>query len=223
MALTGLDIFKLLPKTNCKKCGFLTCLAFAMALANGKSSVDACPTISAEAKETLSAASEPPIRLVKIGSGEKIVEVGDETELFRHDKRFNHPTAIAVAVNDNEDVKTKIDKINKLSFDQVGQHYEVDMVALNNVSGDAAVRAAAKKLLQGQIKALFWLPAIPPLWKLPSGSCRSKTAPLAADKDNYVKMTELAGASGCALAVKADSLDALAELTAKITPWAIVN
>ena len=27
MALTGMQIFKLLPKTNCKECGVPTCLA----------------------------------------------------------------------------------------------------------------------------------------------------------------------------------------------------
>ena len=37
MALSGLEIFKKLPKTNCKDCGFPTCLAFAMQLAAGKS------------------------------------------------------------------------------------------------------------------------------------------------------------------------------------------
>jgi ArsR family metal-binding transcriptional regulator len=36
MALKGLQIYSLLPKTNCKKCGYPTCLAFAMALAQGK-------------------------------------------------------------------------------------------------------------------------------------------------------------------------------------------
>jgi acetyl-CoA decarbonylase/synthase complex subunit gamma len=34
MALTGIQIFKLLPKTNCKECGVPTCLAFAMNLAS---------------------------------------------------------------------------------------------------------------------------------------------------------------------------------------------
>ena len=43
MALTGLDIFKLLPKKNCKECEQPTCLAFAMALANAKTSLDKCP------------------------------------------------------------------------------------------------------------------------------------------------------------------------------------
>ena len=36
MALTGLQIQKLLPKTNCKECGSKTCLAFAMKLAGKK-------------------------------------------------------------------------------------------------------------------------------------------------------------------------------------------
>ncbi|HCJ10571.1 MAG TPA: acetyl-CoA decarbonylase/synthase complex subunit gamma, partial [Clostridiales bacterium] len=62
MALTGLDIFKLLPKTNCGECGVPTCLAFAMALAAGKTSLEACPHVSEEAKETLGAAAAPPIR-----------------------------------------------------------------------------------------------------------------------------------------------------------------
>ena len=67
MALTGIEIFKMLPKTNCKECGFPTCLAFAMALASGKAELDKCPYVSEEAKEKLAAASAPPIRPVKIG------------------------------------------------------------------------------------------------------------------------------------------------------------
>ena len=46
MAMTGIQIFKLLPKTNCKDCGSPTCLAFAMALAAGKAELDACPHVS---------------------------------------------------------------------------------------------------------------------------------------------------------------------------------
>ena len=40
MALKGLDIFKLLPKTNCKKCGSPTCMAFAMKVAQGGIAID---------------------------------------------------------------------------------------------------------------------------------------------------------------------------------------
>ena len=70
MALSGLDIFKLLPKTNCGECGVPTCMAFAMKLAQKKAELAACPYASDEAKRVLGAASEPPIRLVKIGRRE---------------------------------------------------------------------------------------------------------------------------------------------------------
>lgn len=93
MALTGLDIYKLLPKTNCKKCGRPTCLAFAMQLAQKKANLSDCPDVSEEAKNTLGAASAPPIKLVTIGANGKKVQVGEENVLFRHDEKFYHPPA----------------------------------------------------------------------------------------------------------------------------------
>jgi acetyl-CoA decarbonylase/synthase complex subunit gamma len=68
MALTGIQIFKLLPKTNCKECGVPTCLAFAMNLASGKAELDSCPYVSDEAREQLAEASAPPIRPVVVGA-----------------------------------------------------------------------------------------------------------------------------------------------------------
>ena len=102
--MNGIDRFgylQNLPKKNCNECGVPTCLAFAMALAAGKASLDACPYVSDEAREALDAASAPPIKLVKVGTGDKEVELGDETELFRHDKTFFHPTGVGFYVDDN--------------------------------------------------------------------------------------------------------------------------
>jgi len=94
MALTGLQIYKLLPQTNCKECGFPTCLAFAMKLAAKQAELSACPYVSEEAKAQLDAAAAPPIRLVSVeGPGHK-VEVGNETVLFRHEKTFYHPPGL---------------------------------------------------------------------------------------------------------------------------------
>ena len=90
MALTGLDIYKLLPKTNCKDCGFATCLAFAMALAQKKVLLDKCPHVTLEAKASLESASQPPIKLVTIGTGDKKIEIGlvyDEGITLRADER----------------------------------------------------------------------------------------------------------------------------------------
>ena len=72
MALTGLDIFKLLPKTNCGECGVPTCMAFAMKLAQKAANISDCPYASANAVEVLGAASRPLIHLVKSGNGDNI-------------------------------------------------------------------------------------------------------------------------------------------------------
>src|SRR5271157_5911342 len=84
MALTGIEIFKLLPKTNCGECGVPTCLAFAMNLAAAKAELSSCPSISEESKAQLSEASAPPIRPLTVGTGDNAVKIGGETVLFRH-------------------------------------------------------------------------------------------------------------------------------------------
>ncbi len=85
MPLTGLDIYKLLPRTNCGECGVPTCLAFAMKLARKQAALDECPHVSDEAKAALDGASAPPIHLVKIGAGDHELEIGNETVMFRHE------------------------------------------------------------------------------------------------------------------------------------------
>ena len=96
MALTGLDIFKLLPQTNCGDCGVPTCLAFAMKLAASQAELSACPHVSDEAKAKLDEASAPPVRPVEIGTGDAAFKVGGELVLYRHEKTFYNPTALAI-------------------------------------------------------------------------------------------------------------------------------
>src|ERR1035437_8016937 len=100
MALSGVQIFKLLPKTNCKKCGHPTCLAFAMKLAQRQASVDLCPDVSENAKRILGDAAAPPVRPTVLGAGNNAVKMGEETVLFRHEKKFVNPCALAVEVKD---------------------------------------------------------------------------------------------------------------------------
>jgi len=155
MALSGLDIYKLLPKTNCKKCGSPTCLAFAMKLAMKKAVLDECPDVSAESKKALEESSRPPIALIKFGSGDNIVEIGGETVLFRHEKTFYHQTAIAITIDDTLGDAALLDRINaieKLSFERVGQHIAIDMIALVNKSssGEKFLDALDKILLNSK-------------------------------------------------------------------------
>lgn len=146
MALKALDIFKLLPKTNCKKCGCPTCLAFAMKLAQKQASLDQCPDVSEASKVELAGASAPPIRLVTIGAGPGKLEIGNETVMFRHEESFYHPAGIGVLVSDTLDgdaLKAKVEKIRKLRFVRVGIELFSNVVSVVNTSGKAEPFAKA--------------------------------------------------------------------------------
>jgi len=129
MALSGLDIFKLLPKTNCGDCGVPTCMAFAMKLAQKKAELSECPHASEEAKAFLGAASEPPIRLVKIGK-ENSLEIGNETVMFRHEKTFFHQPGIAIELRTSEGKERLLSKIKEIENNQVvrvGEELKTDL------------------------------------------------------------------------------------------------
>jgi len=154
MALTALEIFKNLPKTNCKDCGFPTCLAFAMQLAGKKVELDKCPHVTDEAKAALESASSPPVKLVTIGDGEKKVEVGNETVLFRHEETFYHETGVAILVSDSlaePELVEKVKAVNRKFYDRVGFTIGVNLVALKNDSGDAATFAGAAEAARSSL------------------------------------------------------------------------
>ncbi len=218
MGLTGLEIYKHLPKTNCKDCGSPTCLAFAMALAGGKASLDACPHVTDEAKEALDSASAPPIKLIKVGSGDNVVELGEETEIFRHDKRFFHPTGVAVLISDNEDAAARAEAFDALEFHRVGMDYKTDMVAVQCDSGDAAKFKAAVEAVAGKTaKAMILICEDPAVMEGALGAVADrKPLVYAATADNYEKMTALAKGKECPLAVKGKDLHETAELVEKI-------
>jgi len=155
MALSGLEIYKRLPKTNCKKCGFPTCLAFAMQLAAKKASLDKCPDVSREAKNALASAARPPIKLITIGTGDEKIEVGNETVLFRHEEKFYHPSAIGFLLEDTssaDDIKKALEDIKKLDFERVGQRINVNLVALKAKSNDASKFIDALKVIMEATK-----------------------------------------------------------------------
>lgn len=217
MGLTGLAIFKQLPKKNCNECGVPTCMAFAMALAAGKASLDACPYVTDEAKEALDSASAPPIKLVKVGTGDKEVQLGDETVLFRHDKTFFHPTGFGFVVDDNDaELDAKIANIADLQFDRVGQHYEVQFITLNNASGDAATFAAAAEKAAAAKAVILKASDAGVLGAALDKIAAEKPLVYAATADNYEALTELAKKYEVPLAVYAEGLVALEDLVNKI-------
>jgi acetyl-CoA decarbonylase/synthase complex subunit gamma len=220
MALTGLQIQKLLPKTNCKECGSNTCLAFAMKLAAKKADLSECPYASEEAKRVLGAASEPPVKEVALGA-EKILKLGAETVLYRHEKTFVHPTALAVNVNDTDAPAARtavLQAVRDYTLVRVGETLRVDMVAVTQRGADAAAFAAAARqawetaqrplVLRGSDVA-----ALASAAAAVKGSGSVLAAP---DAEASEALVAVAKEHGHALAITAPDLDTLVALAAKI-------
>ncbi|NWF52004.1 MAG: acetyl-CoA decarbonylase/synthase complex subunit gamma [Nitrospirae bacterium] len=222
MALTGVEIFKLLPKTNCKKCGFPTCLAFAMKLAQRQASIDLCPDVSEEAKQKLGEASAPPVRPITFGVGDKSIKMGEETVLFRHDKRFVNPCAFALEIKDTlseKDIRDRIEQVLNSEMERVGQKLRVDAVALMNDSHDTSrFEILAKTIFQNA-------PDIPVIICSENPSSAETAVKLFADRKPILYGANLENAEAFAniaktyktiLGVKGNNLDELSSLTEKV-------
>ncbi|NIA20452.1 MAG: acetyl-CoA decarbonylase/synthase complex subunit gamma [Anaerolineaceae bacterium] len=220
MALTAMGIYKNLPKTNCKECGFPTCMAFAMQVAAKQKALTECPHLSEEAKEEFSDASTPPMRLVHIGPpGDSCVELGQETAMFRHDDKFYKPPALAgkipASLSDDE-AAAKIEKINKAVFTRVGQEMSVRLAAVE-VGGLGADQAAAR------VKALAQASRVPLV--IMAGEAAEMAAAVGAvadqkpliykaTEDNAEAFIKIAAENKCPLALSASSLEKLVDLAA---------
>jgi acetyl-CoA decarbonylase/synthase complex subunit gamma len=222
MALTGIEIFKKLPKTNCGECGVPTCLAFAMKLAAGQAELASCPHVSEEAKAELAEASAPPIRPVKIGVGDEAVTVGGETVLFRHEKTFMNPPGIAILISDTMDdaeVDARVKKLEELQYDRVGLLLRANLAAAKCESGDGAkFEALVKKIAGGTKKPIVLMCDKPDVMAAAVKACADRKPLIyAATKGNAAVMANLAKENSCPLAARADSLSELAELTETLT------
>ncbi len=222
MALTGIQIFKLLPKTNCKECGVPTCLAFAMNLASGKAELDACPYVSDEARAQLAEASAPPIRPVVVGNGVRKATTGGETVQYRHEKTFFNPTLLAALVPSDissGDLAAKLKGWNALQYERVGLNLRPELVALKDTSGDAAAfAAAAKQIAETSEFNLVLMTENVDVMKAGVEAAGFKRPLLYAATDaNADAMGELAKAGNLPLAVKADSVEGLVSLSEKLT------
>jgi len=229
MALSGLQIYKLLPKTNCKDCGFPTCLAFAMKLASQQVELSACPHVSAEATEALSAASAPPIRLVKVGSGKREFQVGNETVMFRHEKTFFNQPGLALRIKDTEDtaaIAGKVEMVNDYCVERVGIDMTFNAVAIENASGDAGAFAGAVEAVRAKTDLPFVLIS-DKADALKAGLAKDgghQPVLYAATVDNWEAMAAVAKDAGASLVVRSkDGLDQLAELTEKLSDAGVAS
>ena len=217
MALKGLDIFKLTPKTNCKDCGSPTCMAFAMKVASGAVPIDKCPHMSPEALATLSEATAPPMKAYKIGD----LSLGGETVLSRHEKTLVSKTIYAVGLYDCMDEATitaKLASIPSVDYERISERMYVEMISVRHSCDKTADDYAA---LVAKAKALG-RPLI-----LDCANVEAAKAGMAAAEgveyvlngatpENYADMSALATEAKVLLGVRADSLETLHETVEKL-------
>jgi acetyl-CoA decarbonylase/synthase complex subunit gamma len=229
--LSPIDIYMLLPKTNCKECGEDNCMAFATKVVNREVSIDQCPPLLTKANEKnynkLKEMLKPAVKEVAVGAEGSAVKVGGKLVMYRHEFTYFNPTAIAIDVTDemsDEELTERVKKIQEFSYIYIGNDLKLQMVAVRSTSGDAdKFKAAVKKVAEQTT-----LPII--LCSTDSAIMESglmaipKARPLiyAATKDNWKEMAELALMYKCPLAVSApNDLDLLRSLVKTLQEYGI--
>jgi len=220
MGLTGIQIFKLLPKSNCGECGSPTCLAFAMALAAGKAELEKCPTISDDAKAQLSEASAPPIRPFVIGTGDYAVKVGGETVMFRHEKTFFNKPGFAVLVTDkmtDDIVDGKFAKLAELQFERVGLNLRPELVAIKEEGNKDRFLQIVKKAADKPYGIILMSYDAAIMKEALEIAKDKKPLIYAATKENADAFGALAKEYACPLAVRGAGMEEVIALTEKLT------
>ncbi len=222
MALSGIQIYKLLPQTNCKDCGYPTCLAFAMKLAAKQADLDKCPHVSDEAREQLAESAAPPVKLVTLTANGREVKSGNEIVLFRHEKTFYNPAGMFIRLYDDEpleQIEAKVKEVADYSVDYVGMELTLDGFAVEATGDGERFATAIKKVLDTAQWPLILIASDPDVMaKGLQAIDTSEVTPLiyGATPENWEAFAELAKEHQAPMAIRAGSLSALADMTDKI-------
>jgi len=210
--LSPIDVYMLLPKTNCKECGEDNCMAFATKVVNREVSIDQCSPLLTKANQKnyskLKEMLKPAVKEVAVGVGDRAVNVGGKLVMYRHEFNYTNPTAIAIDVTDEmseEQLLSKVKTTQDFTYLYIGNNLQLQLIAVRSTSNDAEkFKAAVKKVAENTDLPIILcsfdaaileagLMAIP------------KARPLlyAATKDNWKEMAELAMMYNCPLAVSA--------------------
>ena len=221
MGLSGIQIFKMTPKKNCKECGCPTCMAFSMKVAQGAMDISQCPHMSEDALAQLSEATAPPMKTVKIGAGENEFSLGGETVLFRHEKTYVSKTRYAVSLcscMDDAAIDAKLAEIPKVDYERIGERMFAELVYVNYAADTDKDRyveivkkaAALNRTLILGCKDVERAKAALEVCK------EAKPVLNGADASNYAEMSAVATEAGVVLGVTGKDLNELYDTVAAL-------
>ena len=208
--LSPIDVYALLPRTNCKECGETNCMAFATKLVNREVTIEQCPPLLQKKYEKeykkLKELLAPAVKEVTIGTGDHAVKIGGKLVMYRHEFTYHNPTPIAIEVTDEMDEEKLLDKVKKVenfSYEYIGREVNLDMVAVRSTSGDPVTFKSAVEKVAEATKLPLVLCALDPNVMEAGVVAVKDRRPLiyAATKDNWRDMAELAMMYNCPLTI----------------------
>jgi acetyl-CoA decarbonylase/synthase complex subunit gamma len=229
--LSPIDIYKLLPKTNCKECGEENCMAFATKIVNREAQIDQCLPLlkekNSKAYNELKEMLKPPVKEVTVGIGDKAVNLGGKLVMYRHEFTYFNPTAIATDVTDEmseEELLNRIKKTEQWNYEYIGYTLKLDMIAVRSTSNDPEkFKSAVKKIVENTK-----LPLI--LCSMDSNvieaglmvAPKNRSLIYSATSENWKSMAELSLMYNCPLVVSApNDLNMLFSLTKTLLAYGI--
>lgn len=160
MQVTAMDIYRLLPQTNCEDCeeaacGEASCMAFATKLSEKEAQLELCTELSPEGFAKLEALLAPAVREITIGTGDKTINIGGDEVLYRYELTYYNPTSLVIDIADNLDddkFNERVKTIEETEFERIGEMLTLDAIALRNASGNSDKFAeAASKLKKAKL------------------------------------------------------------------------
>lgn len=220
MALNGIQIFKLTPKKNCKECGCPTCMAFSMKVAQGAMDISACPHMSQDAIDSLSEATAPPMKTIKVGVGENEYSLGGETVLYRHEKTFVSRTRYAVSVcscMDDAEADAALEAAKVVDYDRIGERMHVELINVNYAGNGTDKYVELVKKAAACDRTLVLSCTDVEAAKAALEVCKAAKPILnGADASNYAEMNAVATAAGVVLGVRGKDINELYDTVAAI-------
>lgn len=208
--LSPLDVYRLLPRTNCGECGEKNCMAFAAKVVNREVLVEECPPLLEEKYrseyEKLTQLLAPAVKEISIGIGEDAVKIGGKLVLYRHEFTYHNPTPIAIDVSDemtDEEITERVKRIEGFSYNYIGRELNLEMAAIRSTSNDPdKFKSAVEKVAEATKLPLILCSLNPDVMKAALASVYDRRPLIyAADEDNWISMAELALMYDCPLAV----------------------
>jgi len=208
--LSPIDVYMLLPRTNCKECGETNCMAFATKLVNREVTIEQCPPLLEKKYEKqynkIQEMMAPAVKEVTIGTGDRAVKIGGKLVMYRHEFTYHNPTPIAIEVTDEmpeEKLLNKVKKVEDFSYEYIGREVNLDMIAIRSTSNDPKTFRSAVEKVAGATKLPLLLCTFNPNVMEAGIVAIKNRKPLiyAATKDNWNDMAELALMYNCPLAI----------------------